>query len=90
MEEWVLNTLYEEMISKPLWLHCAFGNINMDINIYDNYILHTRLITILVQDAIRKCPTEYIDEYRNNWKMRDVIDCIKVALKTTKKYIGTL
>ena len=86
MGEWVANTLYDELIAMPLWLHSAFGSFKIG-EVLKSDDVRVRLIVHLIGKTIAKCPTEYYDkDYRMNVRASDGIAIIKSALNATAKF----
>ena len=86
MKEYIENNLYSELIQNPLWTQAAFGSLK------EGDILKTEdsryiLLKYLVTSWMMKVPKELFDtEYERTWRLKDFVECVKAAVKQTKKY----
>jgi len=82
MEEWVMNSLYSELIGMPLWTLSAFGSLE-DGEIICSYDVRYRLIEYLVLKYLNQTPKHlYDNNYRHDWKLSSYIPLVKQAVKT--------
>lgn len=88
MKEWVINSLYSELIQKPFWTLAAFGLLEEGQSISSSDVRY-RLISYLIVKHMNECPHElWDDDYRSaGWKILDYIPCIKVAVKRCREMI---
>jgi hypothetical protein len=84
MEEWVMNSLYSELIGMPLWTLSAFGFLQ-DGDVIRSSDVRCRLIEYLVVKYMNQCPNNlYNNDYRHDWKLSSYIPLVKQAVKTCR------